>query len=228
MKCSTHAEVEATAYCRTCGRPICTDCKRDVRGVIYCENCLARDMAAKSAPGAAHAPSDTGAPNPGLAFGLGFIPGVGAIYNGQFAKAFVHVVVFGLLISIVDSREVGQFGPLFGMMIPAFIVYMAFEAYHTARKRREGMVVDEWSGILQAGSPWSRSTGAFFLIGLGVVFLLSNLDIVSIGTIFKFWPLILIGLGASMLANRMGGARPPSSGASPESSSVNPFGGDHE
>jgi hypothetical protein len=29
----------------------------------------------------------------GLAFGLGWIPGVGAIYNGEYLKAFIHVVI---------------------------------------------------------------------------------------------------------------------------------------
>ena len=32
-----------------------------------------------------------------IALFLGFIPGVGAIYNGQYAKGLVHAVVFGLI-----------------------------------------------------------------------------------------------------------------------------------
>ena len=32
---------------------------------------------------------------PGLAFALGFIPGVGAIYNGQYLKGLVHALIFG-------------------------------------------------------------------------------------------------------------------------------------
>jgi hypothetical protein len=55
---------------------------------------------------------DTGA-SPGLAFLLGFIPGVGAIYNGQYVKGLIHVVVFGLLISIVSSDDMsGNLQPL--------------------------------------------------------------------------------------------------------------------
>ena len=41
-----------------------------------------------------HPMSDPGA-SPGLAFLLGFIPGVGAIYNGQYVKGLIHVVVLG-------------------------------------------------------------------------------------------------------------------------------------
>ena len=34
---------------------------------------------------------------------LGLIPGVGAIYNGQYAKGLVHAVVFGLLVSAIAN-----------------------------------------------------------------------------------------------------------------------------
>ena len=34
---------------------------------------------------------------------LGFIPGVGAIYNGQYAKGLVHVIIVGLMISILSN-----------------------------------------------------------------------------------------------------------------------------
>jgi B-box zinc finger len=41
MNCATHNDIAAVAFCRTCGKPLCQTCTRDVRGVIYCENCLA-------------------------------------------------------------------------------------------------------------------------------------------------------------------------------------------
>ena len=37
--------------------------------------------------------------SPGLALFLGMIPGVGAIYNGQYAKGMVHAIVWGVLMS---------------------------------------------------------------------------------------------------------------------------------
>jgi divalent metal cation (Fe/Co/Zn/Cd) transporter len=68
---------------------------------------------------------------------------VGAIYNGQYVKGLIHVVVFGLLISIVGNDEMGEnLQPLFGMMIAVWIFYMAFEAYHTAKRRQLGQPVD--------------------------------------------------------------------------------------
>src|ERR1019366_7316784 len=35
--------------------------------------------------------------SPGLALFLGMIPGVGAIYNGQYAKGMVHAIIWGVL-----------------------------------------------------------------------------------------------------------------------------------
>ncbi len=76
--------------------------------------------------------------SPGLAFVLGLIPGVGAIYNAQYAKGLVHVVIWGLLVSIVSSDAAGGMEPLFGMLIAVWIFYMAFEAYHTRQETRHG------------------------------------------------------------------------------------------
>lgn len=149
MNCVTHPAVPATAYCRICGRAMCDECKRDVQGTIYCDACLAREVHAPT-PGVPVGPP-TG-PIPGLALGLGFIPGVGAIYNGQYAKAFVHVIIFGVLVHLVNQPEVRGYEALFGMMIPAFIFYMAFEAFHTARKRALGQSVDEWSGLFASSA----------------------------------------------------------------------------
>ena len=48
----------------------------------------------------------TGTPHPMLAALLGFIPGVGAMYNGQYAKAIAHVVIFAVLASLSpQSRQ---------------------------------------------------------------------------------------------------------------------------
>src|SRR5262249_57963421 len=80
--------------------------------------------------------------SPGLAFFLGVIPGVGAIYNGQYAKGLTHAILWGLLVSITSSNASRGLEPVFGILIAAWMAYMAFEAYHTARKRRLGEPVD--------------------------------------------------------------------------------------
>lgn len=211
MTCVVHAERPAAAYCRACGKALCEECKRSVRGVVYCEDCLAKELAGATPPAPSFVPSGD-SPSPGAALGLGFIPGVGAIYNGQYAKAFVHVVILGILISILNSGAAGPFEPLFGLMLMAFFFYMALEAYHTAKKRQAGLPVDEWSGFLSPGRGLGRTGGALILILLGVVFLLNNLGVFSLSAMLKYWPVALILVGLMMLVERLRGPKstPPS------------------
>lgn len=160
MNCINHPDAPLAAYCQNCGKPLCSACVRQVGGVTYCEPCLAARLGVPPAGGpqasatgaytyAAGGPlapgmPDTG-PNPALATLLGFIPGVGAMYNGQFIKAFVHVLVFFVIITITN-----EFG-LFGFFIPAWILYQVFDAHHTAKARRDGLPLPDPFGLNDLG-----------------------------------------------------------------------------
>jgi hypothetical protein len=149
-------------------------------------------------------PVDGSDVSPGLACLLGFIPGVGAIYNGQYAKGLVHAIIFGLLVSITSSGAAPGLEPLFGILIGVWVIYMALEAYHTARKRRAGEPVDEFSSILgvqnrTGGFP----IGAIVLIALGVLLLLSTMDIIQFRYLVRYWPILLILVGGYMLYARL-------------------------
>ncbi|HCC57413.1 MAG TPA: hypothetical protein DEQ47_09135 [Solibacterales bacterium] len=139
--------------------------------------------------------------SPPLAFLLGFIPGVGAIYNAQYAKGLVHAVTFGLLVSILNNDVGRGMEPLVGILLAAFIFYMAFEAYHTARKRRDGEAVDEFSSLIGGGSARFPAAG-LALIGLGVLLLLMTNDLISAVVLRRAWPLALVAVGGYLLYTR--------------------------
>jgi TM2 domain-containing membrane protein YozV len=146
--------------------------------------------------------------SPGLALFLGFIPGVGAIYNGQYAKGLVHAIIFGVLISIVSSASVGSLEPLFGILIAVWVFYMAIEAYHTARKRRAGQPIDDFSSVVDLRGGSTRfPAGAVLLILLGVVLLLSTTGVISLERLMRYWPVLMIVAGVYMLYARMAAAR---------------------
>jgi TM2 domain-containing membrane protein YozV len=255
-------------------------------GQVLCEPC---NLAWQSVPNPFVAPPIiTGAPNPSAAAVLGLIPGVGAMYNGQFFKGFIHVVIFAVLISITDHY------PIFGLFIAAWVLYQSFEAYHTAKARRDGQPLPDPLGLNEVGNwlnlggkqpyppsagvppvnptsgapgtpggpgstyqapygqaPYSAAgqagwqppytgaqapyepyaappippmppvpplhwrrrepIGAIVLIGLGLLFLLGQLDIFN-GRLWQFtWPLMLIALGVWLMIRRMdhGRAQPP-------------------
>lgn len=190
-----------TAYCRTCGKPLNEDTVRVAMGTVYCEEHL--PQAASASPYTAQAVPNPGV-SPGLAFLLGLIPGVGAIYNGQYAKGVVHVLIVGLLISIMSSGAAGGLEPLFGMLVSTFFFYMAFEAYHTAKKRMMGEPVDEFSSLIQFRSQGAGAVALpVVLIALGALLLMNNLGWLNMTQVLRFWPVLLIAGGVYMLYLRM-------------------------
>jgi hypothetical protein len=223
---STDAKI--VGYCRACGKALDETSVRSAQGTIFCEEHLPRmTESAQAAPVAAAPESFTASPytaspyaspytaktpppvpnpdvSPGVAFVLGFIPGVGAIYNGQYAKGLVHVIIIGLMISILDNNAAHGLEPLMGLLLAGFWMYMAFEAFHTAKKRQQGVAVDEFSSLIPMRGGASRFPVApVVLIALGVIFLLDNLDILDLRRMLRYWPVGLIALGAYMLYARM-------------------------
>ena len=205
MKCYIHTEIEAVAFCRGCGKALCGDCRRLADGSVFCqEHAPAPQAAPAAAQFASHPMMQPGAPSPGLAFVLGLIPGVGAIYNSQYVKGLVHVIVLGTLISLVSSSYIGNLEPLFGMLIGLWVFYMAFEAYHTANRRLHGLPVDEFSSLIPLRSPQAGSVaGPIALMLLGVLFLIMTTRPEWLREVFRWWPVALIAGGAYMLVTRL-------------------------
>ena len=223
MKCAVHTDVDAVGYCRNCGKALCSACVRPVRDVLYCEDCLATVMglpapapalppAPTSAPpgGAVFAPSayplpaapvtGRGRTSPGIAFMLGLIPGLGAVYNGEYNKALVHIVVFVALV-LGASSDIDT-GPMVILILGAigFCIYMAIDSMRSAKAQSLGETpadpLESWTK--------NRPVGPIILIGLGVLFLLNNFDWFSFHRISRFfWPIILIGVGILMFRNRL-------------------------
>jgi len=229
MNCQNHPETPAAAYCRSCGKPLCNECRHDALGTVYCADHVPAPAPATAPPAAGTGPlgpspafavpppggsqSFSAAPaypypdvSPGLALFLGTIPGVGAIYNGQYAKGIVHAVIWGILMSIADSRAAHGLEAVFVMLVIAWWAYMAFEAYHTARKRRAGEPVDEYSSILDLRGGRSHvPVAGIVLIVLGALLLLHTLDLLDFEYVARFWPVLLIAAGAYLLAGRFFG-----------------------
>lgn len=214
MNCQNHTEIPATAYCRNCGKPLCDQCRRDANGTVFCDEHVPAPAAPPN-PWTATPPPPyppyppqgvPGSASPGLALALGLlIPGVGAIYNGQYAKGLVHAVVFGLLVSLMGAGAGME--PLLGLMLCAWIFYMGFEAYHTAQKRRLGEPVDEFSSIINLrGEHQNFPVAGVTLIGLGILLLLNTLDLIDFRHVARYWPVLLIAAGAWLLWARVSGA----------------------
>src|SRR5208337_2791200 len=155
MNCAYHADQSAVAYCRTCGKALCANCTRPVRGVIYCEDCLGARMETEGAPARAagfvsggFSPTASGQvpppppppgsgsdPNPAVAGILaGVFPfGVGAVYTGQYAKGLAHLAIFGLLIAGCNVSGSEALPAICGIGLAFFWVYQIMDAVRSAR-----------------------------------------------------------------------------------------------
>jgi TM2 domain-containing membrane protein YozV len=144
MDCVNHPGISASAYCQNCGKAQCSQCARTAAGgQILCATC---QSAWQNYPAPFPPATHPSGANPAAAAVLGLIPGVGAMYNGQFFKGLIHVVIFAVLISITDHY------PIFGLFIAAWVLYQSFEAYHTARARRDGQPLPDPLGLNEVGN----------------------------------------------------------------------------
>ncbi|HTW30474.1 MAG TPA: DUF5668 domain-containing protein, partial [Candidatus Sulfotelmatobacter sp.] len=211
MNCATHPDLAAVAFCRTCGKPLCSSCTRDVRGVIYCEPCLAArlDATAPPAPGyvppsAGYAPPapgfvppaqtpypPTGTPIPPARPSSGPNPAVAGILAGFFpfgvGAVYCSQYAKGLAHLIIfamlifASDHAGRWDWIFGLGIAFFYVYQIIDAVRTAH-------------ALQAGQPAPDPYGLGQSFSFGERGETKNIPAVAI---------ILIGLGVLFLLHTM-------------------------
>jgi hypothetical protein len=197
MNCAVHTDVAATGYCRQCGKALCPACTREAGGALYCETCLSGVV---SAPLGAPAAGVSGS-HPGVALALGFIPGLGAVYNGEYVKALIHLIIFGGIIAALNTDLPSSYYAFLGVALGCFYFYMPIEAYRTARARQLGEPQAPDLVQRQGRTPM----GAIVLIALGVLFLLANFGLLHKEWLVKGWPIGLIALGVWILMDRMRG-----------------------
>jgi Domain of unknown function (DUF5668)/B-box zinc finger len=232
MNCANHADASAVAYCRTCGKALCANCTRPVRGVIYCEDCLGARMEGTPAGAAGFVPGTVppaatqgrvppplpppgsgSGPNPTVAGILaGFFPfGVGPVYTGQYAKGLAHLAIFVLLIAGANASDSGHseaLGIICGFGIAFFYVYQIIDSVRSAKAIQMAQPIPDPFGLAATFGGGARieaskiPMGAIVLILLGVLFLLHTMGL-GFG-LDRFWPLILIALGAWLFARNWG------------------------
>ena len=208
MNCANHPEQAAKLACPICFKPVCGQCLVRAGDREICLACFTHESNRPPSP----ATRSTAEPieshsAPGIAFGLGFIPGVGAICNGEYLKAFVHVLVFGFLVSLSNSQNVGSFEPLFGLMVTAFYFFMPVEAYHTAKRRileATGFQVDSPVRDQRQEALWS----GVVLTAMGCLLFLNQLVDGFLEHVLKFWPVVLIGFGVYKVREYFGKSKP--------------------
>jgi len=159
-------------------------------------------------------PGSGSGPNPTVAGILaGFFPfGVGAVYTGQYAKGLAHLAIFVLLIAGANASDHGSgeaLGIICGFGIAFFWVYQIVDAVRSAKAIQTAQPIPDPFGLAATFSGGGKievskiPTGAIVLILVGVLFLLHTMGWAEFG-LDRFWPLVLIALGAWLFARNWG------------------------
>ena len=123
------------------------------------------------------------------------MPGLGQIYNGQFAKALTFFVAFSGSIYLIAEGH-----PLpFAVFLPFIVFWNMIDAYRgadliNARGLRAAAIEED-----EAESPaWGVA-----LAVMGALLLLNNLGWLNLGALVRYWPVLLIAAGVVLLRRSM-------------------------
>ncbi len=144
------------------------------------------------------------AKSPALAGILSVIfPGTGALYNGNYLKGIVLIIIFAGLVSIQGKG--GQ--PFVALLLAGFYIFQIIEAVNEAKNTKvqpetageTGLQAAGLSGPKETSNPSGSISWGIILLLLGGLFLLANFDIITYESFIDYWPLILVGLGLKLV-----------------------------
>ena len=133
--------------------------------------------------------------SPGLAAFLSLFPGLGQVYNGQIARAFVFL--FGFVGSIYLTAQ-GHAFP-FAFLIAFVYLYNIIDAWKGATAINQRFLGGEGEKMAEetVESPlWGGS-----LVAIGLLVLLNNMGWLDLDRLARWWPLLLIAVGAYFIYN---------------------------
>jgi hypothetical protein len=184
MNCTLHPLTESQGNCSACGKPLCSVCIYKVKGKPFCQDCIVQG--AEWAPLIKGGRLSSSAPKWAAFWAL--IPGIGAVYNGEYLKAVAHFSIFAWLVVMADSVD-----GIFGFAAAVFLLFTLFDGYRTAQeKSRKRLELGIHSEIGEAEDTNTILWG-WVLIVLGVLFL--AVKIVPERYVNLFWPIVFVFLG---------------------------------
>src|SRR5262249_27358865 len=195
MKCVFHPVNSASARCSACERPLCPACDHRIKGIPCCQDCIVAGIETLrrnnvAGQGIVHKDGRE-EKSPLIALLLGFVPGLGAAYNGQNIKALTHfMAVIGLWV-LADV-----FGmPLeiaFGLGSAAFYFYSIYDAFQSAQRLRSGQDLRGEDERLKMFLQQRMNLFGGLLISVGA---LAVVDFALPNRLHRYWPILLIIAG---------------------------------
>jgi len=129
-----------------------------------------------------------------------FFPGTGALYNREYMKGILYMLIFAGLVTLQSH---GSSQPFMGLVLAGFYIFQVIDAIQVAKVLNQKALAGE--AAAKGGDDFSLTvkSGSIFwgaaLIVLGAVFLLGNFDVIDYDKLWRFWPVLVIGLGAKFI-----------------------------
>lgn len=132
-----------------------------------------------------------------------FFPGVGHLYNRQIAKGLIFIFIFAGLVSM---QPTGNAQPFIALVLAGFYIFQLVDAVQTSKainrrffrgEVKEEDKLEEFPESVRSGSVF---WGLILLI-LGGVLLLANFDVISYGSLFELWPVVIIVIGIKLVVD---------------------------
>jgi len=133
--------------------------------------------------------------------------GIGAFYNGEVLKGFIYLFIFAGLVSMQGH---GHSQPFLGLILAGFYCFQIIDSVNVAkrinRRALEGEVPGEEADVTAVVKSGSVFWGALLIV-LGGILLLGNFEVIDYGTIFDFWPAVVILIGIKLVIDYFAKAR---------------------
>jgi hypothetical protein len=128
-----------------------------------------------------------------------FFPGTGSLYNREYMKGILYMLIFAGLVTLNAQGDAGQ--PFKALVLAGFYIFQIIDAIQVARninvrvQQGDAAAAEDFSLSIKSGSIFWGG----LLIVLGAIFLLANFDVISYETMWRFWPVLVIGIGGKFI-----------------------------
>ena len=196
LYCSYHPKNASVVQCNQCARQLCSACDHRIRGFPFCQDCIVAGVELlRHESQSSTSPLSYRNSSPFVATLLSFVPGLGAAYNGQTAKAIVHFAIFASFFQMAVITQGVQF---FILGVLGTWLFAAVDACRTAQLMRAGLSPDTEEDVITRRLYGNPFAWGITLIVIGTLFLLHTLLGVQL-PVRQLLPVALVALGAYML-----------------------------
>ncbi len=207
MTCAYHPGQPVSASCQSCRRSLCRACDHRIRGLPYCQDCIVAgiELLRKQPTNPTfttlqgnHRTGSTSRRSLLVALLFSLFPGLGAVYNGQNVKAFIHFILIAGLWTLADQFTAS----LEALLVAAgALVYLfsILNACRTAQRANRGIDLQLEDERIRA---WLSNNIIYAGYGLIIIGSLTTINALAPSLLNRFWPIILVLTGTALLKVR--------------------------